>query len=129
MSRSYTEGRLNLENVRSEESVGWNDVYEAGYRRSNDDCVQCLCPTSRCLMEEKHKFWTDLDEVGQKHIEGGESGNLATFQWTCWRREQRRRERNGKVWDKARHAEGQMVVVDFGTRMEMAKKGVAKVKN
>ena len=27
------------------------------------DCGQCVAPQVGCLMEEKDKFWTDLDEV------------------------------------------------------------------
>ena len=72
-----------------------------------------------CLREEKDKFWTDLDEVVESipkkervvigadfngHVGEGNRGDENVM---------------GRYGDKARNAEGQMVV-DFATRMEMA---------
>ena len=82
-----------------------------------------MCPTSTprvgCLREEKDKFWTDLDEVVESipkeerlvigadfngHVGEGNRGDENVM---------------GRYGDKARNAEGQMLV-DFATRMEMA---------
>ena len=72
-----------------------------------------------CLREEKDKFWTDLDEVVESipkeerlvigadfngHVGEGNRGDEMVM---------------GRYGDKARNAEGQMLV-DFATRMEMA---------
>ena len=76
-------------------------------------------PQVGCLREEKDKFWTDLDEVVESipkeerlvigadfngHVGEGNRGDENVI---------------GRYGDKARNAEGQMLV-DFATRMEMA---------
>ena len=81
--------------------------------------ISAYGPQVGCLMEEKDKFWTDLDEVVESipkeervvigadfngHVEEGYRGDENVM---------------GMYGDKARNAEGQMVV-DFATRMEMA---------
>ena len=81
--------------------------------------ISAYAPEVGCLMEEKDKFWTDLDEVVESipkeervvigadfngHVGEGNRGNENIM---------------GRYDDKARNAEGQMVV-DFATRMEMA---------
>ena len=72
-----------------------------------------------CMRKEKDKFWTDLDEVVESipkeerlvigadlngHVGDGNIGDENVM---------------GRYGDKARHAEGQMLV-DFATRLEMA---------
>ena len=81
--------------------------------------ISAYAPQVGCLMEEKDKFWTDLDEVVESipkeervmigadfngHVGEGNRGDENVM---------------GRYGDKARNAEGQ-VVVDFATRMEMA---------
>ena len=81
--------------------------------------TSAYAPQVGCLMEEKDKFWTYLDEVVESmpkeervvigadfngHVGEGNRGNENII---------------GRYGDKARNAEGQMVV-DFATRMEMA---------
>ena len=81
--------------------------------------ISVYAPQVGCLMKEKDKFWADLDEVVQNipneerevigavfngHVGEGNRGNENIM---------------GRYGDKARNAEGQMVV-DFVTRMEMA---------
>ena len=71
--------------------------------------ISAYAPQVGCLMEEKDKFWRDLDEV----VIGADfNGHVG---------EGNRVDENvmGRYGDKARNAEGQMVV-DFATRMEMA---------
>ena len=81
--------------------------------------ISAYAPQVGCLMEEKDTFWTDLYEVLESipkeervvigtdfngHVGEGNRGNENIM---------------GRYGDKARHAEGQMVV-DFATIMEMA---------
>ena len=81
--------------------------------------ISAYAPQVGCLAEEKDKFWTDLDEVVESlpkeervvigadfngHVGEGNRGDENVM---------------GRYGDKARNAEGQMVV-DFATRMEMA---------
>ena len=81
--------------------------------------ISAYAPQVGCLTEEKDKFWTDLDEVVESipkeervvigadfngHVGEGNRGDENVM---------------GRYGDKARNAEGQMVV-DFATRMEMA---------
>ena len=81
--------------------------------------ISAYAPQVGCLREEKDKFWTDLDEVVESipkeervvigadfngHVGEGNRGDENVM---------------GRYGDKARNAEGQMVV-DFATRMEMA---------
>ena len=81
--------------------------------------ISVYTPQVGCLREEKYKFWTDLDEVVESipkeervvigadfngHVVEGNRGDENVM---------------GRYGDKARNAEGQMVV-DFATRMEMA---------
>ena len=81
--------------------------------------ISAYAPQVGCLMEEKDKFWTDLDDVVESipkeervvigadfngHVGEGNRGDENVM---------------GRYGDKARNAEGQMVV-DFATRMEMA---------
>ena len=81
--------------------------------------ISAYAPQVRCLMEEKGNFWTDLDEVVESihkeervvigadfngHVGEGNRGNENIM---------------GRYGDKARNAEGHMVV-DFATKMEMA---------
>ena len=81
--------------------------------------ISAYAPQVGCLMEEKDKFWTDLDEVVESipkeervvigadfngHVGEGNRGNENIM---------------GRYDDKARNAEGQ-IVLDFATRMEMA---------
>ena len=81
--------------------------------------ISLYAPQVGCLMEEKDKFWTDLDDVVESipkeervvigadlngHVGEGNRGDENVM---------------GRYGDKARNAEGQMVV-DFATRMEMA---------
>ena len=87
--------------------------HEAGYRRCDDDCDQCVCPQVGCLTEEKDKFWTDLDEVVESipkeerlvigadfngHVGEGNRGDDNVM---------------GRYGDKARNAEGQMLTRGF----------------
>ena len=80
--------------------------------------ISVYAPQVGCLMEEKDKFSTDLDEVMESipkeervvigadsngHVGDGNRGNENIM---------------GRYDEKARNAEGQMVV-DFATRMEM----------
>ena len=58
---------------------------------SYDNSGQCI----GCMIEEKDKFWTDLD--GFVREQGVESGDRGRLQWPCWRREQRRRGSIGKI--------------------------------
>ena len=81
--------------------------------------ISAYAPQVGCLTEEKDKFWTDLDEVVESipkeervvigadlngHVGEGNRGDENVM---------------GRYGDKARNAEGQMVV-DFATRMELA---------
>ena len=70
-------------------------------------------------MEEKDKFWTDLDEVVESIPKEERVVIGADFNGHVG--EGNRDDENvmGRYGDKARNAEGQMVV-DFATRMEMA---------
>ena len=81
--------------------------------------ISAYAPQVGCLSEDKDKFWTDLDEVVEsipkeerlvigadfnRHVGEGNRGDENVM---------------GRYGDKARNAEGQMLV-DFTTRMEMA---------
>ena len=71
-----------------------------------------------CLTEEKDKLWTDLDEVVESIPKEERVVIGADFNGHAG--EGNRGDENvmGRYGDKARNAEGQMVV-DFATRMEM----------
>ena len=81
--------------------------------------ISAYAPQVGCLREEEDKFWTDLDEVVESipkeerlvigadfngHVGEGNRGDENVM---------------GRYGDKARNAEGQLLV-DFATRMEMA---------
>ena len=76
--------------------------------------ISAYAPQVGCLTEEKDKFWTDLDEVVESIPKEERVVIGADFNGN-------RGDENvmGRYGDKARNAEGQMVV-DFTTKMEMA---------
>ena len=83
--------------------------------------ISAYAPQVGCLTEEKDKFWTDLDEVVESIPKEERVVIGADFNGDVIVGEGNRGDENvmGRYGDKARNAEGQMVV-DFATRMEMA---------
>ena len=80
--------------------------------------ISAYAPQVACLKEEKDKLWTDLDEVVESIPKEERLVIGADFNG---HHEGNRGDENvmGRYGDKARNAEGQMLV-DFATRMEMA---------
>ena len=119
-SWSYTEARLHRESVRGVKRVSDRMMYmKLDIEGVMMTVISAYAPRVGCLRKEKDKFWIDLDEVVESIRNEERLVIGADFNWHVG--EGNRGDENvmGRYVDKARNAEGQMLV-DFATRMEMA---------